>query len=320
MTTRLTILVPLLLTWIFSAALTPADARADDAIFPPGSRLGLTPAKGLKAATAFPGFEDDSGKVKVIAAELPPAAFGQIEAAMRSEAKAGTGTARDKPEMFSTAGGFGLLTRETAKDGGAPVERWGLAMEAEGFTALVTVQMPQSARKQFPAETIRTMLASVSIRESVPVAEQMARLPFRLNDLADFKTMRTIVPGAAVLLTDSGPGAPDKPEPYMILSAMPGGVARAEDRPRFAEQAVYGIQGINSVRISSSEPLRMGQQQGFETRFTAKDNASGEDLTMVQWLRFGNSGFLLIIAAAPNSQWPDAFPRFRRVRDGIERP
>ena len=41
-------------------------------------------------------------------------------------------------------------------------------------------------------------------------------------------------------------------------------------------------------------------------------------MTVVQWIRFGGSGSLRIIASAPRDQWTDAFTRFRAVRDGIQ--
>lgn len=300
-------------------ALTTGPARAADAIYPAGSHIGLVPAKGLTVAATFPGFEDKDAGVKVVAAELPPPAFYSIAAAMRAEAK-NPGMVRDKARMFMSHAGFGLLSHETTKDGEVQVDRWGLALEQPGFTALVTVQVPASKRAAYSEDVILAMLASVTVREDVPAEEQLSKMPFRLKDLASFKSVRTIIPGAAVLLSDREAGEPGKAEPYMILSAMPGGPARPEDRARFAEQAVLGIQGLENVKVSSSEPMRLGGQQAFETRFTAKDQASGAEMTMIQWLRFGNTGFLLMIAGAPNDDWREAFPRFRKVRDAVERP
>lgn len=335
-------------------------ARAEDkpatTIYPIANRVGLTPLPGLVLATTFPGFEDVEAKVKVVAAELPPQAFHSIEAAMMKGTQP-TGGKRDKAEMFATQGGFGILSHESAKEGlkegtkedDASVLRWSVLLDAGHFTALITVQMPAGAAAKYPADKMRMMLASVNVRDEVPATEQLSKLPFKLSELADFRNVRTIVPGAAVLLSDPLPGenareaadakgatqdkssdavdgksSPDKPSakiaPYMILSVVPGGPERAEDRPRFADQAVYGIQGLSDVKITSSEPLRLGGQAGYETRFTALDAANGEAMSMVQWLRFGNSGFLLIIAGAPKDSWIEAYPRFRRVRDGIIRP
>lgn len=315
-----------------------AEDAASATVYPVANRVGLTPLPGLSLATTFPGYEDVEAKVKVVAAELPPQAFRSIEAAMM-KGNQPAGGKREKAEMFATQGGFGIISHESAKEGDAPVLRWSVLLDAGQFTALVTVQMPERAAAKYPADKMRMMLASVNVRNEVPAAEQLSKLPFKLNELADFKNVRTIVPGAAVLLSDPLPSenakndvkgdaqnkpSPDKPSSklasYMILSVVPGGPERAEDRARFADQAVFSIQGLNEVKIVSSEPLRLGGQAGHETRFTALDAASGEAVSMVQWLRFSNSGFLLMIAGAPKEAWIDAYPRFRKVRDGVGRP
>ena len=44
----------------------------------------------------------------------------------------------------------------------------------------------------------------------------------------------------------------------------------------------------------------------------------GDALTIVQWLRFGGSGYLQLTGVARAEAWKDAYPRFRIVRDGIE--
>jgi len=295
------------------------EARAGEPVFPAGSHIGLVPAGNLAPAKAFPGFADEAAAVKVVVAELPPPAFRAIEAAMRGKPK-DAHISRDPAEMVTIASGFAILSHERTRDNDVPVSRWGLLLEGIGFAGLVTVQVPDKAAKTYSPQIVRKMLASVTVRDDVPVAEQMAKLPFRLTDLADFKTMRTIVPGTAVLLTDRTLGDDGKAAPYMIISAMRGGPARDEDRARFAEQAAFSMQGVREVKITSSEPLRFGGQQGYETRFFAKDVATEQDMAMIQWMRFASGGFLLMIAGAPKDQWSDAFPRFRKVRDGLDRP
>ena len=56
----------------------------------------------------------------------------------------------------------------------------------------------------------------------------------------------------------------------------------------------------------------------FETRIDATSGKDNTAVTVVQWLRFGGPSTLRIIGSAPRPKWPDAFPRFRAVRDGIQ--
>ena len=67
-----------------------------------------------------------------------------------------------------------------------------------------------------------------------------------------------------------------------------------------------------------AEPIRIGGQQGYETRIDATSGKDNTKVTVVQWLLFGGPNMLRIIGSAPRDQWSDAFPRFRAVRDGIQ--
>ena len=44
---------------------------------------------------------------------------------------------------------------------------------------------------------------------------------------------------------------------------------------------------------------------------------SGEPVTLVQWMRFGSSGYLRVVGVAGEKNWDALFPRFRELRDGI---
>ena len=51
---------------------------------------------------------------------------------------------------------------------------------------------------------------------------------------------------------------------------------------------------------------------------TAKDPATGAELSLVQWLRFGGGAYLHVVGLAPTPVWVQAYARFRSVRDGLE--
>ena len=63
------------------------------------------------------------------------------------------------------------------------------------------------------------------------------------------------------------------------------------------------IGGIRDVRITMSEPLRIGGQSGYQTMAGAKDTRSGADVMVVQWLRFGSGGFLQMTGIARADTW-----------------
>jgi hypothetical protein len=72
------------------------------------------------------------------------------------------------------------------------------------------------------------------------------------------------------------------------------------------------------VRIAGSQQLRIGGQQVHEIMAIAKDPATGADLSLVQWLRFGAGAYLHVVGIAPTPAWTQAYARFRTVRDGID--
>lgn len=299
---------------VLQFALAPASAET---LFPPGSRIGLSPAAGLAVARGFPGFEDATRQVKVVLAELPPAAFAALEAAAQTKAAKG-GKAR-RPEPIKTPAGRGFVSREPGESANG-ARRWALIAEAAEFTVYVLVEIPQDQAKAFPEADVHKMLASVSTRTEVPVDEQLAQLPFRLSERGAFKHVRTLVPGSTIVLTDGEETTPVEETTYMVISVAPGAPAQTEYRRRFAEQLATSIPGLRNVRVISSEPMRVNASPAFETRLEAVSGKADTEVALVQWVRFGPGAYLRIVAGAPKSRWSEEFPRFRAVRDGIQSP
>ncbi len=291
-------------------------ALAADAIFPLGARVGLVPAEGLAVAKEFLGFESEDQKAKVGVAEIPPAAFEAVEAALKEGKTPATGT---KPEAFETAAGKAYITTDTGKDGPTTIRMYSVIVAGtDKFTGYVIAQVRDDAAKPLSDEAMRKMLASVVLRKDVPIEEQLGLLPFKIGDLGDFKTVRTLAPRSSVLLTDGTEDTTLDGAPYMVISLVGAGPEKADDRGRFAQQVAATIPGIRNARITSNEPLRIEGTPGFETRIDAVAGKDDTPVTVVQWLRFGSGSSLRIIASATRDEWPKAFPRFRAVRDGID--
>lgn len=294
---------------------TSLPALAADPVFPPGLRLGMVPLIGLSKAKTFPGFESEDQSVKVLVTELPPDAYGEVANALKTN-PGGTGGA--KPDKIETQAGLAYFTTETGKTGGTMVKRYSMIVPGKGFSGYVAVQVPENATKIYSDEAVRQMFATAVIRSEVPIDEQLGQMPFKITDLADFKNVRTLSPGASIILADGDEATGFEPKPYMIIGLIGSTPQQADDRARFAEEAATQIPGVRSTRVTMSEPIRINGMPGFETRL---DGISGKDkteVTVVQWIRFGGSTSLRIIASAPRDKWSDAFTRFRAVRDGIQ--
>jgi len=304
-------------TALFITALCLAfgPAVAADAVFPPGMRVGLTPLVGLSRAKNFVGFETEDQTVKVLVTELPAEAYDEVMAAFKAN-PAGTGGV--KPESIETAAGLAYYTAESAKDGATNVRRYSMILPGGTFSGYVAVQVPENAAKIYTDDAVRQMFASAVIRKEVPVEEQLGLMPFKITDLSDFKNVRTLAPGAALILADADETTGFEIAPFMVIGLIGSAPAQPDDRGRFAQQAATTIPGVRDARITMSEAMRIDGTPGYETRI---DGVSGKDntaVTVVQWLKFGGPSTLRIIGSAPRDVWPKAFTRFRVVRDGIQ--
>jgi hypothetical protein len=298
---------------LFVATICPALAA--DPVFPPGVRVGVTPLVGLIGAKTFVGFETEDHGVKVLMAELPAEAYNEVVTAFKASP---AGTNGIKPESIETTAGVAYYTAENAKNGPTNVRRYSMILPGGAFSGYIAVQIPENASKIYTDEAIRKMFATAAVRKEVPLEEQLGLLPFKISQLGDFKKVRTLAVGSAVLLSDSEENASVELTPFMVLSLMGSAPAQPDDRGRFAQEAAIAIPGVREARMTMSEAIRIDGMPGYETRI---DGVSGKDntpVTVVQWLRFGGPTTLRVIGSAPRDQWAKAFPRFRTVRDGIQ--
>jgi hypothetical protein len=306
--TRLTLAIVL-----FGATLGAAFAA--DPIFPPGMRVGLTPLVGLSRAKTFVGFETEDQGVKVLVAELPAEAYGEVMSAFKAN-PAGSGGI--KPESIETAAGMAYYTAENAKLGANAVRRYSMILPGGTFSGYIAVQVPENASKIYTDDAVRQMFASAVIRKEVPVEEQLGLMPFKVSELSAFRNIRTLAPGAAIVLADGDETSGFEAAPFMMIGMVGSVPAQPEDRGRFAQQVATTIPGVREARITMSEPQRIDGMAGYETRIDAVSGKDNTPVTVVQWLRFGGTTAIRILGSAPRDEWSKAFPRFRAVRDGIQ--
>lgn len=290
-------------------------ALAADAVFPPGLRIGLVPLVGLNKAKSFPGFENEDGSVKVLMAELPEQAYGEVANAFKAPPG---GPGAIKPESIETPAGLAYYTAENAKSGPVNVRRYSMIVPGSGFSGYVAVQIPENTTRIYTDDAVRQMFATAVVRKEVPVAEQLDQMPFKVTELADFKNVRTLQPGTVIVLADGDQATGFEPKPYMVIAVLAGSPQQADDRARFAQEAATQIPGVRDAHLTMSEPIRINGMPGYESRVDAISGKGNTSVTVVQWIRFGGSNSLRIIASAPRDQWAEAFPRFRAVRDGIQ--
>jgi len=310
---------------IVARALAPAlavsisisGALAAEAIFPQTSRVGLTPPPGMQLSKSFPGFEDAARHAGIIIAELPAQAFPDLEKNFAPDALKAQGVGFERREDVKLKDGKGFIVVAKQEAGGVAIHKWALIAANADVATIVTIQIPESAQSVYPEAISRAALASTVFRQ-VPVAERLALLPYAMSDLAGFRVVQTNTEGTALLTDGPKDSTVNVEQPFLIVGISLGATPAAEERDSFARRVLAGTPGIKDMHVVRAEPLRIGGQQGYEILIDGKDDRSTTDVSAVQWLRFGPTGYMRILGIARRDVWATVFPRMRAIRDGIE--
>lgn len=304
-------------------AIQAAPARAEEPVFPPGSRVGLVPPPGMVVSKTFDGFADPAKDAAILITVLPAEAFAQIEKVLDTDALKKQGVTVDKRESMQLGFGKGILLigRQVAEK--EHFKKWLLVAAASDLTAMVTVQVPDPD-DVYSDRALRTALATLAVRAKVPEQEELSLLPFSVGDLAGFH-VDDVLRGRALMLRDAPPAAdagkettPHGFDARLLIAAVPGNPPEPDQRADFARLMFNEIGGIRQVRITMSEPLRIGGQSGFQTMAEAQDVRSGADVRVIQWLRFGGGGYLQMVGIGGADGWTNVLSRLRTVRDSVE--
>jgi hypothetical protein len=309
----------LLLAVAIMLAAPPAPAA--EAVFPPGSRIGIVPPEGMVASKSFFGFEDADKQAGIILVTLPGEAYADLDKTVGADALKRQGLTLESREAVTLPTGKAFLAISHGEVEKVKLRKWILIASTPALTALVTAQIPDTAKSAYPDKAVRAALTSLAVRDTVPVEEQLSLLPFKVGDLAGFH-VGGVLPGRAVMLTDAAVGPPQLPgagaEPHFFAAVSPGAPDRPDARETFARDVFATVPNIKEARITTLEPLRIGGQAGHQIIAEGKHPVTGDNVTVVQWLRFGGGGFLQMVGLAKTDAWLEAYQRFRTVRDSIE--
>src|SRR5690349_8275413 len=99
-------------------------AHAADIVYPPGSRIGLTPPPGLTVSQSFAGFEDLDKRVALVMVALPAAAYPDIDKTTTPELLQRQGVTLDTREDVTHPLGKGFLVLGRQEIEGQRVRKW----------------------------------------------------------------------------------------------------------------------------------------------------------------------------------------------------
>jgi hypothetical protein len=301
---------------VIALAITPALAA--NPIFPINSRVGLVPPAGFAPSAKFPGFENPELNAAILIVELPAETFAELEKGFTNEALKARGMTVAAREALTIADGRGVFVAGPQESGGQKRYEAVMIATASGITTVVSVQMLEATHATLTDAMLRDSLKTLAVRKEVPDAERLSVLPYKLGNLAGFRIIRSGRDGAAILTEGPNDAVEAVTQPFMIIGIAPGQAPKPEERDTFARRIFSTAPGIKDVKIIRAEPLRMGRANGYEIVAEAKDLKSDVDVTTVQWLRFGSSGYMQMLGIARRTTWNDAFTKMRAIRDGVD--
>lgn len=306
-----------LLTATLAFALSLQAALAAEPVFPPASRVGLVPPQDMVPSKRFNGFENEERAAAISIVEMPAEAYEQLSAGLTKEALRQQGMDVTSRENLKLGDRAGVLVAG-AMTGPVKGRKWVLAVKGQDLTALLIAQI-QGGGDGYTEEQIRKALQSVALRGPVSLDEQVSALPFRIGDRAGFRPVRVIA-GNSVLLTD-GPldtiKAVEQPIVILAVSLQPPPPA-GERRDQFARAALNSNQVLKEIRIERSESFRLKGQDWHEIVARAKDAASGEDVVVMQTIRFEPDRYVRMVGLTRAEKRDQILPRFRNVIDTVE--
>lgn len=289
---------------------------ADGAVFPRGASVGLVPPEGMTESTSFSGFEDTARGAAILIVEMPPQAYEQVTAGFTDAALGSKGILVEERTSLPLGDIKNMLVVGRQHAGPVVARKWILVAGAPTATALVTVQEPSDGRAPLSDETVRKTLETLTFRQPPSPDEQAGNLPFKIENRAGFRLVK-VVGNTAAILTDGPKDMIDGAEQPVFVVGVGPGAPREDERQQFALRAFSSVPGVKELRIERAEPLRIAGQPGFEILANGKDVATGGDVKVVQWVRFGQTAYLRMLGVVRTDAFTDIYPRFRAIRDGV---
>ena len=303
-------------------------ARSDEpakVVFPFGSRVGLAPPPGMVLSKTFPGFMDPDKNAGIVIRVMPPNAYTAMQQSLSDDLLKKQGLSIEKRETLQLSiGKADLIVGTELSPEKKPFRKWLLLVGTNDFTAAVSAQAPADDN-EYSDKVVRAALVSLTARAKVPETEYLNLLPFTVGDLAGFR-VANVIPGRALLLID----APNYPHMVatnglpeyefngrFIITVAPGAPSSRDQRANLARDAFNSIEGIKDRHVTMAEPVRINNQEGFETVASAKDVSTGANVMVIQWLRFGGGAFLQMIGVSRAEIWDKELGRLRTIRDSI---
>jgi hypothetical protein len=295
-----------------------APASAADPVFPVNSRIGFVPPPGFKQAERFIGFENPQANTAILVTTLPPEAYPDLEKNLSDEALKQRGLTVAVREQVKLKDGKGLFIAGPREANNQKHYEGVMIAVTGGLAAFISVQMLEASHATVTDAMLLDAFKTITTRKQVPDAEKLSILPYKFKDLAGFRVLMTAGDGSAILTEGPKEIIKSVEQPFLLVAVKVGEQPKPEDRERFARNVFSGAPGIKEMKVTRSEGIRIGQSAAWEIIAEGKEIETGADVTAIQWLRFGDTGLMQMLAIVRKPEWAATYPKLRTIRDNID--
>ncbi|MCP3984543.1 MAG: hypothetical protein GY723_09135 [bacterium] len=298
---------------VISLLVGPVAAATAEAVTIPGTRVSIEPPPGFSLATKFPGVQDLDRASSIMISELPVPISG-VTAGFTEEGLLASGMVFRSSEETDIGGRAGHLISATQVANGTTYEKWMAAFGSTSMTVLVVANFPQRHAPELRAPMRSSVLSVTWKPDAKP--DLFGGLTFRIRESERLKIQNRVQ--NMLLLSDSGQIA-DSPVavPFVVVGSSDS-PARIEDLEAFAKQRITQTAQVSGVDGIRGEPRQIGARTAYEVIAQAKDQRSGEEVTLYQLIAVDGDTYYMIHAMVARSRFDDYLPEFRQVADSLE--
>lgn len=283
---------------------------AQQAVFPPGARAGLVPPAGFAPASTFVGFENTALGGAIVVGDLPVGTFEKMLPTLGAEELARGGIRVSEPlRPWPIADGEGRIVRGQQESRGVEYRRWLVLARNKDTATLVSAMVPETVGNAKTQE-IEAALRTIAFRPPPSLQEQIAALPFRVGDLADFRPVLA-TGGLSLLLTEgpqNDPPGASQPIVYLVVNQS-GAQGGREANLAMARRLFDTTPTLRRIEATRSEDR--GDLSRIEGR--ALVGTAGDEIDVIHLVRFENGGYQRAVGIFRRGEAERYRERFERL-------
>ena len=295
--------------WILPATAEP--------VFGPGSRVGLLLPPDFFPSDQFAGYISPQEGGSILIIELPAEAYDEVSG-LSDAAWASKEIVVQSRVAMSIDGARAVLIKGRQFNSGVTFQKWVVIIGFDGFTALVTAQIPANVPEDRLA-AIDQSLKSIQSRAALTVGEKVAALPFTIGSTDNMRVWNVFA-GNTIGLTRGSKNIVDgaeQPILFITRSSSSGSAAglSAENSSRLT---IKKIATLSDIEIEDTDTVRFAGSDGFEIVARARVAETNEPVAIVQWVSMLDDGYMRIVGITRIETRAADFTAFRAIRDSVQ--